>query len=209
MMPQSLRTKLEGWQRLMGTYGLPENEKTYQKLIAAYSEKHRAYHSLEHIDACFRHLDSIDSATDRPHEIELALWFHDVIYAPFSKTNEEDSAELAREFLSQNAVDTKVINRVYNLIVLTKGHMAPDSPDGEFMLDIDLSILGYEKHVYEQFEKDVRKEYKRVPSFIFKKKRKEILKSFSERPRLYHTDYFFRRLEVQAKINLKWAINTL
>ena len=208
-MLQSSRTKPEGWTKLMEAYGLPKNEETYQKLITAYSEKHRAYHTLEHIDSCFRHLDSVHSKTDRPHEVELALWFHDVIYAPFSKTNEEDSAELARSFLLHNKIDPEVIDRVYDLIILTKDHMAPDSRDGEIMLDVDLSILGSAKHVYEQFEKDVRKEYKRVPSFIFKKKRREILKSFRGRPRLYHTDYFFGRLETQAKINLEWAITTL
>jgi len=208
-MPQSSRIKLEGWRKLMEAYGLPKNEDTYQKLIESYSEKHRAYHTLEHIDACFKHLDSIHTETERPHEIELALWFHDVIYAPFSKTNEEDSADLARSFLLHNEVDPEVIGRVYDLIVLTKEHVAPNSHDGEVMLDVDLSILGAEKTIYEQFEKNVRKEYKRVPSFIFKKKRREILKSFSDRSRLYHTDYFFDRLETQAKINLKWAINTL
>jgi len=208
-MPLSSRTRPEGWQRLMESYGLSNNEEMYEKLITAYSEKHRAYHTLEHIDACFRHLDSIHPATDYSHEIELALWFHDVIYAPFSKTNEEDSADLARSFLLQNKIKPDIIDRVYDLIVLTKNHNTPNSIDGEFMLDIDLSILGSEKHIYEQFEKDIRGEYKNVPLFIFKKKRREILKTFSERPRLYHTDYFFEHLETQAKINLKWAMNTL
>ena len=77
------------------------------------------------------------------------------------------------------------------------------------MLDIDLSILGAQKQIYDQFEKNVRKEYKRIPSFTFRKKRKEILKSFMERPRLYHTAYFFDLLETQAKSNLTLAIASL
>ena len=77
------------------------------------------------------------------------------------------------------------------------------------MLDIDLSILGANEHIYAQFEKDVRKEYKRVPSFIFKKKRKAVLQSFLNRSKLYQTEYFSVRLEAQAKTNLAWAIGEL
>lgn len=208
-MPQNSRCNLEAWRTLMTAFDLPDNEATFQTLVAAYSERHRAYHTLEHIEACFRHLDAVQAEVESPHEIELALWFHDVIYAPFSKTNEEDSADLARSFFSGNGVDADIIDRVYDLIILTKDHQAPQSPDGEWMLDIDLSILGAERGVYEQFEENVRKEYKRVPSFIFKKKRKDILKSFRARVRLYHTNYFFDRYEAQAKANLTWAIENL
>ena len=209
MMPQSLRLKQEGWYQLMTAFGLAENYDTYQKLIAAYSEKHRAYHTLEHIDACFRHFDFVLEEAKYSQEIELALWFHDVVYKPFSATNEEDSALLAKEFLSLNSVEPEIVDRINNLIILTKDHAMPRSIDGKLMLDIDLSILGAEEHIYAQFEKNVRKEYKRVPSFIFKKKRREILTSFFDRPRIYHTAYFFDRLEIQAKRNLEWAIANL
>jgi len=104
----------------------------YDKIIAAYSEKHRAYHTIDHIDACLRHLDAI--------------------------------------------VD---------------------------------EILGASTKIYQQFEANVRKEYKRVPSFIFRKKRKEILQNFFERPSIYSTSYFHDRLERQAKHNLAMAIEAL
>jgi len=209
MMPQNSRINLEGWHQLMMAFGIPENNETYHRLLAAYSEKHRAYHTLEHIEACFRHFDSVQEQFNYPHEIELALWFHDVIYKPLSATNEEDSANLAKSFLSQNAVSSEIIERINDLIMLTKDHVAPQSKDAKLMLDIDLSILGTERHIYAQFEKGVRQEYKRVPSFIFKKKRKDILESFAGRSRIYHTAYFFDRLETQAKRNLTWAINNL
>lgn len=192
-MLQNSRLKQEGWYQLMKAFGLAENNDTYHRLITAYSEKHRAYHTLEHIEACFRHLDATLGQSKYPQEIELALWFHDVIYQPFSATNEEESAILAKEFLSLNSVEPEIVERINDLIILTKDHTMPQSTDARLMLDIDLSILGTEAHIYEQFEKNVRKEYKRVPAFIFKKKRKEILKSFVERPRIYHTAYFFDR----------------
>ena len=208
-MLQNSRIKRQGWHKLMEGFDLSKHDDTYDKLIAAYSEKHRAYHTLDHIEACFRHLDAVKDDTVHPHEIELALWFHDVIYAPFSKTNEEDSAELAKAFLEKNNVSAEVTKRIHDLIILTKDHAVPRSNDARFMLDIDLSILGASEHIYAQFEKDVRTEYKKVPAFIFKKKRKDILRSFAKRPHIYHTTYFSERLESQAKKNLAWAIARL
>ena len=58
MIPRSLRINGEGWYQLMKAFGLSENDETYDSLLA-YSEKHRAYHRLEHISACFRHLDIV------------------------------------------------------------------------------------------------------------------------------------------------------
>lgn len=208
-MPLNSKVTIDRWNRLMGAFSFSENLIVYDKVIAAYSEKHRAYHTLDHIDACFHHLDAVLSEAKRPNEIELALWFHDVIYKPFSGTNEEDSAEWASEFLVENEVNADCIDRVYSLIILTKAHLTPETEDAKIILDIDLSILGASTKVYQQFETDIRKEYKRVPSFIFKKKRKEILQNFFERPSIYNTSYFHDRLERQAKQNLAMAIEAL
>jgi len=193
----------------MEEFGFPPSVETYDALISAYSEKHRAYHTVEHIEACLRHLDDVKELADYPQEIALALWFHDAIYKPFSKTNEEDSADWAKDFLLSVEAEAGITDRIYELIILTKEHVAPESNDAKLMLDIDLSILGAKPHVYAQFEKDVRYEYKRVPSFIFKKKRKEILSGFLDKPRTYQTPYFRERLETQAKENLKTAIGKL
>lgn len=206
MMLQNSRIEREGWHQLMKAFGFAFNAETYDALIHAYSEKHRFYHTLDHIAACFYHLEVVAQQAIYPHEIELALWFHDAVYKLFSSSNEEDSAELAKQFLLQNDAEPEVTDRIYDLIILTKDHIAPTSTDAKIMLDIDLSILGTEKHIYAQFEKDVRKEYKYLPSFIFKKKRKNILQSFIGRPRIYHTSYFTENFEHQAQKNLAWAI---
>ena len=197
---------LPRWENLCENLGLEADHKTYTALINAHAEKHRAYHTLDHIAACLKHLDNVRDQLTHADEVEMALWFHDAIYKPFSSTNEDDSADMARNFLTENNVSADVTARIYDLIILTKDHGRPTSIDGQFMLDIDLSILGTASHIYAQFEADVRQEYKRVPRFIFRKKRKEILQGFLSRPKIYQTDYFYERLEAQARTNLSWAI---
>jgi len=208
-MHRGSRLAIDRWDSLMAQFGFSSHHDIHAGLIAAYSEKHRAYHTLEHIAACFAHLDDVRGSAQRPHEIELALWFHDAIYKPLSGTNEEDSAKLAKRFLIENAAPSESIDRIVDLIIMTKDHLTPDTVDAKLMLDIDLSILGAPPQVYDRFEKDVRKEYKRVPAFIFRKKRKAILQSFLNRPRVYNSDHFFDRLEDQARENLDRAILAL
>ena len=200
---------LKRWASLCQNLGMTSDPETYGALIKAHAEPHRAYHTLDHIAACLRHLDEVRGQTECPDEIEMALWFHDAVYDPFSATNEEDSAEWAADWLQDKGLDKSVYGRIADYILATKSHDTPASVDGRFMLDIDLSILGTPVQSYDQFEIDVRREYRRIPRFIFRKKRKAILEGFLTRGRIYGTEFFYNKLETQARINLTRAINNL
>ena len=200
---------IERWFDLMTFMGLPSNAGEGKKLIKAYSEKHRAYHTLDHLKACFRHLDNLNISKDSAAEIELAFWFHDAIYKPFSATNEEDSAEWAKAFMSRNEMPEDIIGRVFDLIILTKTHSNPETDNAAIMLDIDLSILGAPPTIYDKYEKNIRREYKRVPYFIYKKKRKEILQSFLNMKRIFTRDDFYECWEERARQNITKAILAL
>lgn len=190
----------------MQALGLGNNEDTYTSLLHAYSEKHRFYHTDKHINACLGHLDNIVSVAQRPNEIELALWFHDAIYKPFSKKNEIESAQWAKDFLLKNQASEELVSRVYRLIIVTLHNSPTNSLDESILVDIDLSILGSRPEVYDQFEKSIRKEYKWVPYFHYRKKRKEILSSFMDRDRIYQNQFFYDKCEKQARENLSNAI---
>ena len=199
----------ERWQRLMSALGLSDNLRTHASLVAAYREAQRHYHNGEHIDACLRHLDNVADQASAPHEIELALWFHDAVYNPMSSTNEADSAKWAKGFLSGNAVPEEVVSRVYALIMATRHHRETSTCDEALMVDIDLAILGADPETYDRFEQNIRKEYRRVPWLLYRKKRKEILTEFVSRESLYKTEFFSKRLEAQARRNLENAIAAL
>lgn len=201
--------ELQRWKNLMQNLGIPLNESTYEALLKAYSEKHRRYHTGEHINAILGHLDSAVDLANDIYEIEVAIWFHDAIYKPFSAKNELDSAIWASEFLSDNRVSQDRIDRIHSLIMATVHTAETEGNDQLLIVDIDLSILGSSQAVYDQFEKDVRYEYKLVPYFLYRKKRKEILASFLERDRIYMNDFFHSKLEERARVNLSHAISSL
>lgn len=81
--------------------------------------------------------------------------------------------------------------------------------DQKLIVDIDLTILGATPEVYDEFERNVRKEYKMVPTFIYRKKRKELLKSFLNNPSIYSLDYFKEKYENVARHNINRAIEML
>jgi len=201
--------ELQRWKNLMQNLGIPSNESTYEALLKAYSEKHRRYHTGEHIEAILRHLDSAVDLANDIYEIEVALWFHDAVYKQFSAKNELDSAIWASQFLSNNGVSQDRIDRVHSLIMATIHTAETEGSDQLLIVDIDLSILGSSQAVYDQFEKDVRYEYKLVPYFLYRKKRREILASFLERERIYMNDFFHSKLEERARVNLSNAIDSL
>ena len=63
------------------------------RIETAYSEPHRYYHTLAHLENMFA-----ESArfAPLPPAVEWAIWFHDFVYDPRSATNEEDSHEHTR-----------------------------------------------------------------------------------------------------------------
>lgn len=200
---------LSRWNGLCQRLRISADTETYTDLITAHAQKHRAYHTLDHIAACLRHLDSVLDSVDNAEEIEMALWFHDAVYEPFSDTNEEDSAEWAADWLQERGAEKSVIARITDHILDTQSHDTPENLDGQFMLDIDLSILGASPDIFDEYERNIRREYRRVPGFIFRKKRKLILESFLARDQIYATEYFRDKLETRARVNLLRAVSQL
>ncbi len=199
----------ERWLELMNSLRLSDAEGCYASLLAAYSKKSRYYHSTIHIDAMLRHLDETSDLAEHPHETELAIWFHDAIYRPFSSTNEKDSADWAKSFLTAQAYDLGGIERIYKLIMATQHDGEVVGQDEKLIVDIDLTILGAASNVYNQFEHNVRKEYRLVPSFVYRKKRKQLLEDFLSQDTIYYLDYFQNKYEKKARENIARAISLL
>lgn len=200
---------IERWLRLMEAWGFEPNRETFEALLAAYSGKGRHYHTVEHVAACLRHLDGCLAKLEHPREVEIALWFHDAIYKPLSSNNEQESADWATSFISEQGATDAEAARVHRLIMVTE-HTAPTQTiDESVLVDIDLSILGADPAKYNIFESGVRKEYKLVPFFLYRKKRAEVLRGFLARQEIYTSGCFSVEVERQAKENLSNAVTAL
>ena len=193
----------------MDQMSLDANIATFDALTHAYSEPHRHYHTAAHIDHCLALLDEFRPLATRPAEVELAIWFHDAVYRPLSRDNEEQSAVWADTFLENNNVVPDVRQRVTALIRATVHDASPNDDDAALLVDIDLSILGADEQTYRQYEDAVRREYRWVPGPVFRRGRRRILQSFLERDRIYSVEPLAQRFESRARDNLGDAIRRL
>lgn len=197
------------WHRLMAAFALPETNEWFDRLLDAYSQKHRYYHTVTHIDHCLSEFDAASELAHEPAEVELALWFHDAIYDPLSANNEAKSAHWACELLDRGGINSERVERVRAHILATRHEAPAELDDSKLVVDIDLSILGVDEAAYASFEANVRQEYRWVPGPLFRSKRAEILASFLARPTIYSTIPFQDRYEAPARRNLAAAIAAL
>ena len=198
------------WQRLWRELGAdPVPLGLYNQLVAAYSEAHRRYHTLQHLRACLVHLDAAATLAQRPAEVELALWFHDAVYDPRCADNEERSAEWAWRSILAAGCEEEIAQRVQDMVLATQGHDASDDPDTRLLLDIDLAILGAAPARFAEYERQVRAEYAHVPEPAFRAGRRQVLAGFLARERLYQTDAYRTALEQRARDNLAAAAAAL
>lgn len=177
-------------------------------LLARYAEPQRRYHTRQHLAECLALLDEAEvrAATERPHEVEMALWFHDAIYELKGGGNEERSAQWAFDALTAAGVAADAAARVRDLVLVTKHTGVPTTADERVLVDIDLAILGADDARFAEYERQIREEYAHVPGFLFRFKRRAILRGFLERPELYSTPALRERLEARARVNLGRAI---
>lgn len=195
------------WQRLCEQLELDISHAsaTYTELLDCYSQPQRAYHGLQHLYECITLFKTASHLAHQPAQLELALWFHDAIYAPRQADNEQRSADWAENFLQCCGVNPIMIGQVTNLVMATWHHQASNA-DEQLMVDIDLAILGSTPERFAQYQQQIRAEYDFVPPALYAVKRSEVLAGFYQRPRIYQTEYFYSHYEQQARHNLQLAL---
>ena len=182
----------------------------WQDIDMRYNESQRAYHSLQHIQQLFTQFEQIKHHLNKPHIIALALFYHDVIYAPTRSDNELKSAEYAVKSLN-SYLSAEQCQYIYALIMMTANHKLSECSnsqnnfDAAYLLDMDLSILGASWSEYQQYAQAVRQEYTHISKVDYRVGRVEVLKGLLAHPTLYLTDYY-GRLEKQARENIKREI---
>jgi len=174
------------------------------RLIAAYGEPQRRYHTLSHIDDCLTQLRAADGLSPAERQrLAYAIWWHDAVYDPTRSDNEAQSAEMARRDLVALGEPAEAIDEVARLIALTKGH-AVEAGDrlGGLLVSIDLSILGREPAAYAAYAAAVREEYGHVPDALFRPGRAAVLEHLLAASPLYPDAGFRHRFEDQARRNM-------
>jgi len=104
------------------------------------------YHNLEHTKEVVDAVEEIGKKSGLSNsEIEmlvLAAWFHDVGISESYSGHEEKSAEIAKKFLAENNYPTEKIEKVANLILVTRMPQNPKNLIEEVICDADILHMG-------------------------------------------------------------------
>jgi predicted metal-dependent HD superfamily phosphohydrolase len=173
-------------------------------LAARYAEPHRHYHTLAHVQALLRHLDTHRALVRQPAHVEAAIWYHDVVYDTHRSDNEICSADVVRfELMSIGWLGVDV-ERVAGMVEATQYHRAADGDtDTQLFLDLDLSVLGAAPAVYDTYRDAIRAEFDWVPEAAYRAGRAKVLRSFLDRPAIYRTPVLAALWEVTARANVR------
>lgn len=181
----------------------------FNRLSAKYREPHRRYHVLLHIHDGFTVLDTFIHLAERPDELALAWFYHDVIYdigVPATQNERCSAGFLASELIAMGVPPSEIIYPSVLVLATTHDHI-PEFNDAKLIVDIDLAGLGAPWYVFLENYRNVREECAHVPEDAFRKDTGEILRRFYDRTPLYYHPAIEKKLGQQAKDNLRRWLN--
>ncbi len=209
----------ERWSRLMKRLGVSDEAlKHFRELQQHYSEPHRHYHTLDHIEDCLALLDrwinhlEAEEAKLVPLQIELAIWYHDVIYDTALVANEVASAEFfMKHWMSfRRQGGARIAPALAKNLIQKTDHCDPPANRWEALIvSIDLATLGANAAKYEAYAEAIRKEYDWVPEDKYREGRTKVLQGFLDREEIYPEPWFREQYEAAARFNLRWEIEML
>jgi len=204
----------------------------------AYTEVHRHYHNLNHLSECLTEFTEVENLFSHYNLMKYVLVYHDIIYVPAAKYNEEMSITKATidfkklgyqelfdigyisnsrgsiDLISLGILATKhnvSIEEVVekNLIYSTQVDKELILKDLKLVSDIDLSIFGQSKKRIDEYEHEIREEFDFVEDKVYKEARIKILSQFLEKKYIYKSRYFRNKYQKLARENLTYLIDKL
>ena len=210
---QTIKDKLfYNWWQLLQSFNVNQTavEKSFTQIVAAYSNPNRYYHTLEHIHHVLEVIQTLKDKTQNLTSVQIAAWFHDIVYETQATENEEKSANYAVELLSFLSIPCNVVKNVKRLILATKNHQAlTNDGDAQVLLDADLAILGSNPSEYRKYTQAIRNEYIWVPRLEYFLARRELLQNFLQRENIYFTQVMQQTKEENAIKNLRAEIEQI
>lgn len=144
----------------------------YEIFSKQWNSPFRFYHTKEnHLDPILELCDTI--------ELKYFTLFHDIVYNPYSFTNEEDSAKVFSDNcgMFEDLTDKEIVR---DMILATKDHNPSSNPMIERAIELDMSILYSDFDTLMNYEEGIFKEFQKVNINTYLEKRIEFLSRYKE-----------------------------
>jgi len=190
------------WRPLGARQGLGDG--VFERLVAAYGEPHRHYHTLVHIVEMLDCLDQSRHLAVDEDAVALAVWFHDAIY---DSTVAHGANEAASADLLSDLCPVAAAVPAHAMILHSAHHGPSDDPDTRLFCDLDLYRLAGPLATFLRHGDDVRAEYGWVSDEAWASGRASFMGGMLKRPAIYQTDYWRDRLEADARRNIAYLLD--
>lgn len=180
----------------------------WETLVQGYTEPHRRYHDIGHLDHCLHALDLAATVARDPDTLELAIWFHDVVYEPGAGDNESRSADVFARVLGPSMAPASV-TKTRQLILTTTHRALPDGGDERFIADIDLSSLAKPWAQFLEDSDNLRAEEPDKSEEEYCRAKARFFGGLLGRARLFNTVPFQLRYETKGRENIRRFLGLL
>lgn len=183
-----------------------DTQKLFQDIYFHYLQNSLPYHNWNHIKDGVRRIHSLRDKMQEPDLVEMAYFFHDIIYNPLAKSgdNEMQSALLAEKMLKHMWLEPQKVATIKHLILATR-HAGKEwwryTHDERYMMDVDMSILASSPETYEKYAGNIRIEYSHYPDTDYKPGRTAVLQHFLRTPIFYTPEFISLRPQAEENIN--------
>lgn len=175
-----------------------------------YTEPHRKYHTLEHLDTLYNLFQYYRVLfTDEEYSILCAsALFHDAIYNVKRDDNEKQSSRLARSWIEQNGVSDDIRKMVERLI--NDMYEPGENFLNDFFQDADMAILAAPEQIYAEYAENVKEEYtSQFTDDEYISGRKAFLTHLLCKKKIYRTNIFQSTQEAVAISNIFTELSAL
>lgn len=167
------------------------------------------YHNFTHtqrvLNSANEIIEDLNLNDEEKLVIRLAVLFHDIGYVSSRKHHEQESAKIARKFLSKNDISESIIQQVEQCILATTFDENPQSILEQIMCDADTSHFG--KSYFEETSELLRKELEiqGVAFYTYDEWIDENIKVLTEKHKFY-TKYALTHWQAEKEKNLSRLI---
>ncbi len=212
-----LKTRFENTLRRLGATG--DIHHAFTTMIEDYQHPPRFYHTIDHVADVLAHLDFASQhadelkqipASDRQNfidMIELAIWYHDVVYDATRHDNEALSADNMTTAAQALGIPEDIIHKAQGAILITAHHADAKTLAEKIIVDCDLHVLGIDWDKFANNSSLIRREYAHVPDDAYVQGRAKGLATFITPDGIYKTDAFRARYEQKAVENIRRLID--
>jgi len=216
-MPSVHLSPQDIWQDVTKDYPREACNRWWDVVSGRYAEPHRHYHTMAHITHMLNLAQEHRMRLRDFPLVCLAIIFHDIVYNPQAGDNEEQSAELFRRFSKDVKLQEERAQKGYDWIVATKTHSTiahtsvsnPGTLDIHYLLDFDMSCIGFSLGDYLSQGSEIRREYCHLSDEEWTKGRIKFLGSLQKIPFIFATAIFRESHESQAETNIQYDLEIL